>query len=428
MYDIFISYAREDLSRVEPIVEELLKLGWRVFIDKNILPGSKWKAEIDKALKETCCVLVIWTIHSVNEQSHPWVHEEAQWGRDGDILVPLCLDGVNQPRGFGGVQSVDLPGWNGNSSDSGFLQCIKGIKAKIKARFDSIMYLLEDPAKIDDGLKLAEKLPFKDNDHLHFKQLRNGYDKNNTDPELLGRIRQFLSGYDPENTKKKGQAENHSENIMAPWHHLDKQKMKQAFRALWYKKTMVKVFFIERNSEAYACQIHSILGTFCCREFDTVCTIKGNSKDHVNIFDVETEFAHFMARYFDINVSAKQNFENTQFSILNTQVHFVAQSIDDFSYSDFMKYYELWVALEPRERLFLFFYVKPGSLTEDFEPLENYCLCRYDDHEKVDGEAFDDFFSDPKSPLKNNNPAIYNSPPMTFQKAVEELELCLKKQ
>jgi hypothetical protein len=422
MYDIFISYAREDLHRVEPIVRELLNLGWRVFIDRNILPGSYWRGEIDKALKETCCVLVVWSSASVNDRLHPWVHEEAECGRQREILVPLCLDGVEQPRGFGSVQSVDLSGWNGMSVHPGFLLCIKGIKAKIKAEFDRIMDLLQKPATVADAFILAEKLPFRGNDQLLFEQLRREYDKDNPDFELLSRIRQFLSDYDPENTK----AENYCENQMTPWHHLDKHKIKQAFRKLWYKKTRVKVFFIERNSEAYSYCLHNILEKYCCREFKTVCTIKGVPSDHVNIFDAEGEFAHFIDRYFDINVSAKQNFENIQFRILDTQVHFVVQSIDDFSYANFIKYYELWVSLEPKEPLFLFFYVQPGSLADDIEPLENYCLCRYDDHEKVDGEAFQDFFSDPKSPLKNNNPDICNSPPMTFQKAVKELEFCLK--
>ncbi|MFZ4525727.1 MAG: hypothetical protein ACOYOE_09300 [Chlorobium sp.] len=289
------------------------------------------------------------------------------------------------------------------------------------------MDLLNDPAKVEDALFLAKTLPFKGNDGALFEQLRRAYNKNSPDFELVGVIRKFLSGYDPENAKES-QAETHSEHQMTPWHHLDKQKMKQDFKRLWYKKTPVNVFIIERNAEAYACDLPTILQTFCGREFDTVCTVKGTPSDHLSIAYAEDEFARSMTRYFDINVALIGNPEHVQSRILDTQVHFVVQSIDDFSYTNFIKYYKLWVALEPAEPLFLFFYLKRGSLADDIEPLENYCFCRYHDHEEVDGEAFEDFFSDPKSPLKNNNPDICSSPPMTFKNAVKELEFCLKEQ
>ncbi len=426
MYDVFISYAREDLHRVEPIVKELLKLGWRVFIDRNILPGSNWSSEIARALEETCCVLVVWTSASVNVTAHPWVRDEAESGLQRCILVPLRIGVVDPPLGFRGVQIADLSGWENNCAHPEFLNCVKAVKAKAQARFKKIMNWLNDPAKIEDALLLAKTLPFKGNDGALFEQLRCAYNKNSPDFELVSVIRFFLSGYDPENTKKESQVEMRCENKMTHWHHLDKQRMKQDFKRLWYNKKPVNVFIIERNTEAYACDLPIILQTFCGRELDTPCTVKGAPSDHLSIAYAEDEFARSMRRYFDINVALNGNPEYVQSRILDTQVHFVVQSIDEFSYTNFIKYYELWVALQPGELLFLFFYVKRGALADDIEPLENYCVCRYDDHEKVDGEAFDDFFSDPKTPLKNYHPDICNSPPMTFQQAVKELEFCLK--
>lgn len=426
MYDIFISYAREDLTRVEPIVNELLKLGWRVFIDRNILPGSNWSSSIIKALEETRCVLVVWTFSSVDTEKHPFVRDEAASGLKRGILVPLRLDGVDPPLGFGSFQIADLSDWNNNSAHPEFMRCVEAACAIVKAEFKTIMDLLNNPAKIEDALLLAKKLPFRGYDEALFEQLRRAYNKDEPDFELVGVIRSFLSDYDPEQTTKESQAENHSEYQMTHWHHLDKKKMKMVFKRLWNKKKMVNVFFIERNPEAYAHYLHIILQKFYERTFETVCVVKMDLEYPFDIADAEGEFAHFIHRFFDINVALMRNSESVQSRIFDTQVHFVGHSIDDFSYANFRKYYELWVALEPKKPLFLFFYVQPGSLADDIDPLENYCLCRYDDHEKVDGEAFQDFFSDPKSPLKNNNPDICNSPPMTFQKAVKELEFCLK--
>ncbi len=277
--------------------------------------------------------------------------------------------------------------------------------------------MLDNPTTISEALDLAEKL-VTDDYRFVFNQKRmkyyvgmDDYGKANWIIEMKGFLKTALSD---------------QADAVERWHHLDKKKMKKVFKRLWNKKTMVNVFFIERNPDAYAHCLHIILQTFCQRTFETVCVVKMDLEYPFDFADAETDFAHFMHSFFDINIALMRNSESVQSRIFDTQVHFVGHSIDDFSYTNFIKYYELWVALEPKEPLFLFFYVKPGSLAEDIEPLENYCLCRYDDHEKVDGEAFQDFFSDPKLPLKNNNPDICNSPPMTFKKAVKELNFCLK--
>ena len=127
MSDIFISYAREDLERVKPIVEELEKNGWSVFWDRNLRAGSRWAIEITKALDESRCVLVVWSSASINSEKHHWVREEAETGRERGILVPLRLDVVVLPLGFRSIQTADLSNWNKNSDDPEFRQLIDAI-------------------------------------------------------------------------------------------------------------------------------------------------------------------------------------------------------------------------------------------------------------------------------------------------------------
>jgi hypothetical protein len=127
MSDIFISYAREDLERVKPIVEELEKNGWSVFWDRNLRPGSRWAIEITKALDESRCVLVVWSSASINAEKHHWVREEAETGRERGILVPLRLDDVVLPLGFRSIHAADLLNWNKNSDDPQFQQLIDAI-------------------------------------------------------------------------------------------------------------------------------------------------------------------------------------------------------------------------------------------------------------------------------------------------------------
>ena len=128
MTDIFISYAREDTERVGKIIMELEKRGWSVFWDRDIPPGMRWHDFIAKALGESRCVLVVWSQHSINSA---WVIEEAEEAKQRGVLVPLLLDAVSAPFGFGRIQAADLSDWKNNTSAPEFQQLIYAIDAKI---------------------------------------------------------------------------------------------------------------------------------------------------------------------------------------------------------------------------------------------------------------------------------------------------------
>jgi TIR domain len=133
MADIFISYAREDIERVRPIVEELGKLGWTVFWDTTILPGANWPIEITEALKSARCVLVFWSLTSVDFKIHHWIREEAEAGRKKGVLVPLLLDVVDLPIGFSHLQAADLSSWEKKVSDPEFQKLIGAIKTRFSS-------------------------------------------------------------------------------------------------------------------------------------------------------------------------------------------------------------------------------------------------------------------------------------------------------
>jgi len=218
MYDIFVSYACEDLHRVEPMVKELLKLGWEVFIDqKNISAGSNWPGEIAGALEESRCVLVVWTSASVNVAAHPWVRDEAESGRQRNILVPLCLDVVEPPLGFRGVQTADLSDWNNDGAHPAFLQCVEAIRIKIAQepqqlftaveihksvhpgdlvqKIQKIMLLLDNPATIPDALELIESLQLIGSERFLFNQKRLKFLTGMTDYEKgnwIGEMKSFV--------------------------------------------------------------------------------------------------------------------------------------------------------------------------------------------------------------------------------------------
>jgi TIR domain/Yip1 domain len=108
--DIVISYASADRPRVKPLVEALKQRGWSVWWDRTILAGKTFDRVIEMALKDSRCVIVLWSTASVESD---WVWTEADEGKRRAILVPAMLDSVNIPFAFRRVHTASLIGWAG---------------------------------------------------------------------------------------------------------------------------------------------------------------------------------------------------------------------------------------------------------------------------------------------------------------------------
>jgi hypothetical protein len=107
---IFLSYASEDATRLDPLIALLEKAG-TVWWDRRISPGSRWDSTIEQAMEEAHCVVVIWTRASVESR---WVREEANEGLARGVLVPVILDDVRPPLGFRQFEAAVLHGWDGS--------------------------------------------------------------------------------------------------------------------------------------------------------------------------------------------------------------------------------------------------------------------------------------------------------------------------
>ena len=126
MVDIFISYAKEDLGRVLPLVTALAEYGWSIWWDRTIPAGRTWREVIDEALESARSVIVLWSKTSVKSR---WVLEEADHGLERNILIPILIDEVRPPLGFGSVQAADLVNWTPDQSSPGFEKLIGDISA-----------------------------------------------------------------------------------------------------------------------------------------------------------------------------------------------------------------------------------------------------------------------------------------------------------
>lgn len=108
MTDIFISYAREDRGRVEPLVNLLQSQGFEVWWDRELLVGGTYEKDIDDAIRSAKCVIVIWSQKSVESE---WVQAEAGDGLDRGILVPVLIDKVRIPLAYRRKQAATLFGF-----------------------------------------------------------------------------------------------------------------------------------------------------------------------------------------------------------------------------------------------------------------------------------------------------------------------------
>jgi serine/threonine-protein kinase len=116
MSDVFISYKAEDRRRVKPLVQAMQTNGFSVWWDEHIGAGDDWRDTIEKQLDAARCVLVVWSKRSVGPEGR-FVRDEASRAQLRRAYVPVLIDAVKPPLGFGECQAMSLRGWRGDSSD-----------------------------------------------------------------------------------------------------------------------------------------------------------------------------------------------------------------------------------------------------------------------------------------------------------------------
>jgi hypothetical protein len=128
MNEVFISYKREDQARVSLLAEGLRSAGLSVWWDRDIPGGEPWRQSISEHLAAAGCVIVVWSEHSVGPAGE-FVQDEAGRAKARGVLVPVRIDRVDLPLGFGETQALDLVGWRGNRRDARFQELVAVVKA-----------------------------------------------------------------------------------------------------------------------------------------------------------------------------------------------------------------------------------------------------------------------------------------------------------
>jgi TolB-like protein/Tfp pilus assembly protein PilF len=128
--DVFVSYKAEDRARLRPLIAALEAEGFTVWWDTHIGGGAHWREDIQEHLDAAKCVIVVWSRRSVGIEGD-FVRDEASRARKRGAYLPVRLDPVEPPLGFGEVQAISLRGWRGDRTDPRFLAIAESVRRRI---------------------------------------------------------------------------------------------------------------------------------------------------------------------------------------------------------------------------------------------------------------------------------------------------------
>ena len=128
--DVFISYKAEDRARLQPLVAALEAEGFSVWWDAHIGGGINWRQDIQEHLDAAKCVIVAWSERSIGPEGE-FVRDEAARAKRYHTYLPIRIDDVEPPLGFGEVQALSLKNWKGDRSDPRLAAVIDAVRERI---------------------------------------------------------------------------------------------------------------------------------------------------------------------------------------------------------------------------------------------------------------------------------------------------------
>jgi serine/threonine-protein kinase len=128
MSDVFVSYKAEDRRRVAPLVQALQADGFSVWWDAQIGGGDEWRRSIERELDAAKCVLVVWSKRSTGPEGR-FVRDEASRAMERSVYLPVRIDNVRLPLGFGETQALSLSGWRGGRDDGRYQAVLVAVRA-----------------------------------------------------------------------------------------------------------------------------------------------------------------------------------------------------------------------------------------------------------------------------------------------------------
>ena len=128
MSDVFVSYKAEDRARVCLLVAALEADGLSVWWDAHISGGDEWRDSIQQHLDESKCIIVVWSRRSIGPEGH-FVRDEATRAQRRHAYLPVRIDKIDPPLGFGETQAIPIFRWKGDRSDPRYQAVLDAARA-----------------------------------------------------------------------------------------------------------------------------------------------------------------------------------------------------------------------------------------------------------------------------------------------------------
>lgn len=123
MTKVFISYSRKDFPFVKRLAADLKEAGVDVWYDmSNLGVGSRWRAEIETAIKTCQFVIVVLSPDSINSE---WVEREFLFASNlGRQILPLMYRPCELPLNYVNINCIDVQGRNYKKSFQNILDAL----------------------------------------------------------------------------------------------------------------------------------------------------------------------------------------------------------------------------------------------------------------------------------------------------------------
>ena len=146
---VFISYKREEALTAASLHEALVKEGFNVWWDEDLQCGQAWAEELDKAVLNAACIVVLWSERAVASQ---WVCHEASQAITRDVYVPCRIELVQLDSPYDRRYAIDLIGWDGDHEHGGFRNLLARMETLLVDRISLPqrigLWLRANPAKL----------------------------------------------------------------------------------------------------------------------------------------------------------------------------------------------------------------------------------------------------------------------------------------
>ena len=131
MPEIFISYSRDDLSRIYGLVSALRAEGFKVWWDQDIEPNAPWADTIEEKLRAARLVITAWSPTAITSDN---VKAEARWAKDHGKLLQVFVHPCRPPFFFGELQGIDLTDWFEANDGTRLEKVVQAARAYLKGK------------------------------------------------------------------------------------------------------------------------------------------------------------------------------------------------------------------------------------------------------------------------------------------------------